>query len=132
MTIVVLRVVAHRAWCVYRRRAGYPPVNSRTEGVALLGMFLPRIPALAMRWIEPVLVMVMVVAAVPSVISSPLGGYLMSSSLGLLGITVVRASMSYNKMLDKIDAEVQPELPVARTSDRMLFSQMGEAQLLEA
>jgi hypothetical protein len=95
-------------------------------------MFLPRIPALAMRWIEPVLVMVMVVAAVPSVISSPLGGYLMSSSLGLLGITVVRASMSYNKMLDKIDAEVQPELPVARTSDRMLFSQMGEAQLLEA
>ena len=130
MTVVVLRVVAHRIWCVRCRMVGYPLVNSRVPGDPILGIVLPRIPAAAMRWIEPVLVMV--VALVLGLISSPLGGYLMWSGFGLLCITIVRASISYNQMLDQLDAQVEPKLPLPNTSDRMLFDQVPSGQLLEA
>src|SRR5271170_1103099 len=39
MTIVVLRVISHRAWCMWSRMAGYTPINSRSEGRPLLGVF---------------------------------------------------------------------------------------------
>jgi len=121
MTMVVLRVVSH------------PPVNSRSAGRPLLGVFVPKIPEIAMRWIEPVLVMI--VALVLCAINSTLGGYLMWSGFALLGVTIARASLSYNEMLDRLDAGIVPALPVTSIQngipDRMVFDRI-DAHLLDA
>jgi len=133
MMVVVLRVVAHRVWCFRCRMAGDPLVNTRLPGDPILGIFLPRIPEVAMRWIEPVLVMI--VALVLGVISSPVGSYLMWSGFALLGITIVRASLSYNEVLDRLDASIAPALALTSTPesvpDRMVFDRV-DAQMLEA
>jgi hypothetical protein len=133
MTMVVLRVISHRVWCFWSRTAGYTPVNSRSAGRPLLGVFVPQIPEIAMRWIEPVLVMI--IALVVCAISSTLGGYLMWSGFALLGVTIARASLSYNEMLDRLDAGIMPALPVTSIPesipDRMVFDRI-DAQLLEA
>jgi len=133
MTMVVLRVISHRVWCFWSRTAGYPPVNSRSAGRPLLGVFVPQIPEIAMRWIEPVLVMI--IALVLSAINSTMGGYLMWSGFALLGVTIARASLSYNEMLDRLDAGIVPALPVTSIQngipDRMVFDRI-DAHLLDA
>jgi hypothetical protein len=132
-TVVVLRVVAHRAWCIYRRTVGDPVVNSRSAGRPLLGVVVPQIPTVVLRWVEPLVLMV--VALVLGAMSDAVGSYLMWSGFAMLGITTVRGSLTYNEMLDRLDAGLVPALPItsipASIPDRMVFDRM-DAQLLEA
>jgi hypothetical protein len=59
----------------------------------------------------------------------------MWSGFALLGVTIARASLSYNEMLDRLDAGIMPALPVTSIQngipDRMAFDRI-DAQLLEA
>jgi len=132
-TVVVLRVVAHRAWCIYRRTAGDPVVNSRSAGRPLLALLMPQIPAIVLRWVEPLLLMV--VALVFGAMSDAVGSYLMWSAGALLGINIVRGTLAYNETLDRMDAGLISALPAPTisesTPDRMLFNRI-DAQLLEA
>jgi len=55
----------------------------------------------------------------------------MWSGFALIGVTIMRASLSYNEMLDQLDAGIVPALAVTRIPNRMVFDRM-DAQLLEA
>jgi hypothetical protein len=130
MILIIGRVIVHRIWCIRRRRLGDPPEDTRSAGRTFLTLLPVQIPEAAMKWIEPVVVMVG--ALVVEVISTPAGDYLMWAGAALLGITFVRANLNYNRLLDTLDARITPELPVEIKPDRIVQSRMAETQLLEA
>ena len=107
MAAFIVRIIVHRIWCIFRRHRGLPLVNSRSPGRPLLQLLIPKLPAMVIQWIEPVVVLLG--AALIAAVNGTVGDYLMASGAALLGITVVRASASYNRVLDSLDARIEQE-----------------------
>jgi hypothetical protein len=128
--LIIGRIFFHRLYCIRRRWAGDPPIDSRSPGRSLLTLLPVQFARPAMKWIEPVLVMV--TAAITGPFSDPTGEFLLWSGAALLCITLVRANLSYHQMLDALDARIVPEPPVAKVPGRMVNSRRAEPQLLEA
>ena len=128
--LIIGRSIVHRVWCMHRRRAGAPMPNTRSPGRPLLTLLPIRFAEPTMKWIEPILVMV--VAPFIAISSDPAGVFLLWSGAALLCITLVRANLSYNQMLDALDAQAVPELPAARMPERIVQSRTAGPQLLEA
>jgi hypothetical protein len=112
MAAFIVRIIVHRIWCIFRRVRGGPIVHSRSPGRPLLQLLIPKLPEMVIQWIEPLVVLLG--AAVMAAVNETVGDYLMASGAALLGITIVRATAGYNRVLDTLDALIEQEPQVAK------------------
>ena len=112
MLAFVTRLIVHRVLAIRRRVGGGQYIHGRSCGRPLAARFLPQLSEQLLRWMEPVALLL--VSALMCLISFSLGSYLVCASTAWLGIVIVRALSTYNRVLDLYDADPQAaELPMA-------------------
>ena len=107
----IVMALAWKAWAVYRRKSGKPPIHSRYTGTPYLKRLLPRWSELTVKKLEPFIV-VLIGSAVLK-INVPLGIYLVASGIGLGFSLAISELIALAKLLDQIDATIEQEQSAA-------------------
>jgi hypothetical protein len=113
--LYILMCAVWRFYAIYRRRRLKIPVHSRYGGRPWLHHLMPNRSELAVKRIEPVIVILFGLATLW--VNLPLAGFLVASAIGQALSIAITEAMNHAKMLDQQDAMIEQEQLAARSRD---------------